>query len=102
MLTQRSTVKARLGIDDFNVEFDALLTNAINAVSARFDTEANRTLARTVSTTSEFSADDLEICPRSPRPHRLWPHEGTYEQFSGLDLLPNVETVLKRYTRCTL
>src|SRR5437773_390865 len=61
MLAQLSTVKSRLSIDEFNVAFDSLLTNAINAVSARFDKETNRTLARTVSATFEFSADDLEI-----------------------------------------
>ena len=193
MLTQLSTIKSRLGIDDFNVQFDALLTNAINSVSARFDKETNRTLARTVSATFEFSADDLEISvpcypiesvtkfetktsesagwieqtgveylfrkgciislaksvqrqvsrggiarvtytggyllpgsadvPSATRlPSdleqaaveqvaywfqnrealgltRLWPHAGTYEQFSGLDLLPSVETTLKRYRR---
>src|SRR6185503_15375065 len=36
-------------------------TNAITALSARFDKETNRTLARTASATFEFSADDLEI-----------------------------------------
>src|SRR6185503_13137858 len=36
-------------------------TNAITALSARFDKETNRTLARTVTATFEFSADDLEI-----------------------------------------
>src|SRR5882762_332830 len=63
MLTQLSTVKSRLSIDDFNVQFDSLLTNAINSVSARFDKETNRTLARTASATYEFCADDVEICP---------------------------------------
>ena len=198
MLTQLQTVKTRLGIDEFNVQFDALLTNAINSVSARFDKESNRTLARTVSATFEFSADDLEIpvpiypiesvtkfetktsesagwieqtgvtyllrkaciislsannfgpwtldfgpgpalarvtytagyvLPGTPPSAgqtalpsdleqaaveqvaywfqnrealgltRLWPHQGTYEQFSGLDLLPSVEAVLKGYRR---
>ena len=61
MLTQLSTIKQRLAIDDFNVEFDALLTNALNAVSARFDKETNRTLARAVGLTYEFDATDLEI-----------------------------------------
>src|SRR6266704_52325 len=194
MLIQLATIKSRLGIDDFNVQFDALLTNAINSVSARFDRDTNRTLARTASATFEFSADDLEICPpiypiesvtkfesktsesagwieqtgveylirkgciisiSSPlnlqlstfnlQPQarvtytggyvlpgtspsagqtalpsdleqaaveqvaywfqtrealgltRLWPHGGSYEQFSGLDLLPSVQTVLNRY-----
>src|SRR3954462_12930419 len=61
MLTQLSTVKSRLAIDDLDVQYDALLTTAISAVSFRFDKETNRTLARTVDTTFEFSADDTEI-----------------------------------------
>ena len=61
MLTQLLTVKSRLALDAFNVQFDALLTNAIKAVSARFDRETNRTLARTVDATQEFSADETEI-----------------------------------------
>jgi|SRR6266850_1137954 len=198
MLCQLSTVKTRLNIDSFNVQYDELLTNAINSVSARFDQETNRTLARTVSATFEFSANDVEICPSiypiesvskfetktsesagwieqtgveylirrsciislsannlgpwtlgfGPGPAlaritytggyvlpgtspsagqtalpsdleqaaveqvacwfqnrealgltRLWPHGGTYEQFSGLDLLPSVEAVLHRHQR---
>jgi hypothetical protein len=200
MLTQLSTIKARLAIDDFNVQYDTLLTNAIRAVSARFDRETNRTLARTVDATDEFSADDTEIivpcypiesvskfetkasetagwveqspveflvrrsCVVSlPSPLcfqlsafgpqlfqarltytggyvlpgstpglgqaalpddleqaaveqvacwfqsrdqlglvRIWPHQGTYEQFSQLDLLPQVKAVLDRHTRLVL
>jgi hypothetical protein len=61
MLTQLSTVKQRLAIDDLDVQYDALLTTAITAVSFRFDKETNRTLARTADATFEFSADDAEI-----------------------------------------
>ena len=31
-----------------------------------------------------------------------WPHAGTYEKFFQLDLLLNVQTVLKRYQRFTI
>jgi hypothetical protein len=31
-----------------------------------------------------------------------WPHTGTYKKFAQLDLLPNVQTVLKRYERWQL
>src|SRR6266567_4870683 len=65
MLTQLSTVKTRLGIDEFDLSSDAILTNAINAISVRFDKETNRTLARTVAGTQEFSADDTEVCLQS-------------------------------------
>jgi len=63
MLTQLSTVKARLGIDDVELRYDALLTNAIRAVSARFDKECNRSLARTANDLHEFAGGDREILP---------------------------------------
>src|SRR5438552_1012605 len=61
MLTQLSTVKARLAIDPLDTTYDDLLTNAINAVSARFDKECNRALARTVGLTDEFDLRDTEL-----------------------------------------
>src|SRR5436190_23361612 len=61
MLTQLDTVKVRLAIDPLDVEFDDLLTSAIDAVSFRFDKETNRTLARTTDATFEFDASDTEI-----------------------------------------
>jgi hypothetical protein len=60
MLTQLSTIKARLAITD--TASDLLLTNTLKAVSARFDSECNRTLARTENFTQEFEAADTEIC----------------------------------------
>src|SRR5438094_9856049 len=62
MLTQLTTVKSRLSLTV--TDYDDLLTNAIKAVSARFDKETNRTLARTASTTHEFDATDTEILPQ--------------------------------------
>src|SRR5438270_7771701 len=64
MLTQLATVKDRLGILATDAQYDALLTRAIEAVSARFDHECNRTLARTVDATQEFGAADTEIIAR--------------------------------------
>jgi hypothetical protein len=64
MLTQLTTVKARLGITPADVTQDDLLTRAIQAISARFDHECNRTLARTVGATQEFGARELEIVAR--------------------------------------
>jgi hypothetical protein len=61
MLTQLSTIKARLAIDDTDVTKDDLLTSAIKAVSARFDKETNRTLARSVNATHEFDGGDTQI-----------------------------------------
>jgi hypothetical protein len=64
MLTQLATVKARLAILPGDTQYDDLLTRAIQAVSARFDHECNRTLARTVGATQEFPATDREIIAR--------------------------------------
>jgi hypothetical protein len=61
MLTELATVKARLELLGSDTSHDELLTRAIDAMSARFDRECNRTLARTVDATQEFSAVDAEI-----------------------------------------
>src|SRR5882672_9766741 len=193
MLTQLQTVKTRLGIDEVNVQFDASSRMpSIPSLPVSIK-KTNRTLARTVSATFEFCADDLEISPpiypiesvtkfetktsesagwieqtsveylirrsciislaesvpwqvsrdgiarvtytggyllpgttpsagQTALPSdleqaaveqvaywfqnrealgltRLWPHGGTYEQLSGLDLLPSVEAVLHRHQR---
>jgi hypothetical protein len=64
MLTQLATVKARLEILATDVSHDDLLTRAIEAVSARFDRECNRTLARTVDAKQEFGPGDTEVIAR--------------------------------------
>src|SRR5437867_2872685 len=61
MLTQLSTIKSRLAITV--TDYDALLTNTIKAVSARFDNECNRAFARTVNAAHEFSAEEIELRP---------------------------------------
>ena len=61
MLVQLPTVKSRLQILDTDTIHDALLTSAIEAISARFDKETNRTLARTENATDEFDAADTEV-----------------------------------------
>ncbi len=60
MLTQLATVKSRLAL--VITDYDGILTNAIRAVSDRFDKETNRTLSRTTAT-HEFAATDTEILP---------------------------------------
>ncbi len=62
MLSTLAALKARLAIPDTDPQFDDLLTGVINALSARFDQETNRTLARTVGVTFEFDPADTEIC----------------------------------------
>ena len=61
MLTTLATVKGRLALDPLDSTHDALLSRAIEAISARFDRETNRTLARTENATFEFAANDSEI-----------------------------------------
>src|SRR5437016_12981861 len=61
MLTQLSTVKTRLALTV--TDYDGILTNAIKAVSDRFDKETNRTLARTTAATHQFDATDTEVSP---------------------------------------
>ena len=61
MLTQLVTVKKRLGIAPSDATYDELLTRAVEAISARFDRECNRTLVRAVDIKQEFCADEVEI-----------------------------------------
>ena len=59
MLTQLSTIKARLGITD-TVD-DTLLTNLIKFASGRFDRECNRSFARAAGATEEFGGAEAEL-----------------------------------------
>src|SRR5690242_16290863 len=61
MLTQLSTLKSRLAIDESDVQFDSILTNTLQALHRRFDSFCNRTFARTVNATYEFDPSDTEI-----------------------------------------
>lgn len=61
MLTQLSKVRERVGLTELEVQWDGLLTNAIKAVSARFDRHCNRTFARTVNATFEFDVRSTEL-----------------------------------------
>jgi hypothetical protein len=63
MLTTLSTLKTRLAIDQADPQHDVVLTNALRALSARFDKETNRTLARTENATFEFDPRDTELSP---------------------------------------
>jgi hypothetical protein len=61
MLTSLAIVKTRLALDPLDSTYDTLLLNTIGAVSARFDQEIHRTLARTLNAQFEFPAEDTEI-----------------------------------------
>jgi hypothetical protein len=62
MLTQLSTLKSRLAILESDTTNDLLLLNSARAVSARFDAECCRKLARTENSVYEFPAESVEIC----------------------------------------
>ena len=61
MLTTLTTIKQRLAIPGADPQYDTLLTNTIKAVSARFDKETRRTLARTENFTQEFDGATTEV-----------------------------------------
>jgi len=62
MITTLAKLKERLGITD--ALKDALLTQIIVGVGARFDDETQRTLARTAGATEEFRAERVVVFPR--------------------------------------
>ena len=61
MLTQLSTVKARLGISEFDLTHDGVLTNAIKALSGYFEKRCNRVFGRAVNAWHEFGAREREL-----------------------------------------
>ncbi|HEV2393356.1 MAG TPA: hypothetical protein VG146_13470 [Verrucomicrobiae bacterium] len=96
MLTQLSTIKSRLSILDSDASQDPILTNAIKAVSARFDKETNRTLARTENATHEFDADDTEISPPCYPIESVSKFETKSSETEGWTEQPNTDYLLHR------
>jgi len=100
MLTQLSTVKARLSILDTDTQSDTLLTNAIAMVSERFDKECNRTLARTADIAQEFPADLSEVCAACYPVESISRFEvksseaGGWSEVTGLDYLVRERCVI--------
>jgi|ERR1044071_86660 hypothetical protein len=67
MLSQLSTIKARLGLELFDTTDDAIITNIIKHVSARFAAECNRIFDYAPATDFDFQADQTAlIVDRSP------------------------------------
>src|SRR5580765_3140865 len=95
MLTELSTVKSRLSIPDTDVTQDDLLTFAIEAISARFDQETNRTLARTEDATFEFDSDDSEICVPCYPIESISKFETKLSESSGWTEVTNVEHLIR-------
>src|SRR5258708_7441433 len=66
MLTQLSTLKARLGLEIFDTTDDFTLTNLLRHVSARFAAECNRIFDYAADATYEFHADQINIVVDRP------------------------------------
>src|SRR5260221_3096336 len=66
MLTQLSTLKTRLGLDQFDTTDDVLITNILNLVSARFSAQCNRVFDYGAGLTYEFRANQLSIIVNRP------------------------------------
>lgn len=61
MLTQLTTLKSRLGLAAFETADDALLTNFIRLVSARFELECQRKFARAADAEFIFPGDARDL-----------------------------------------
>jgi hypothetical protein len=61
MLTTLPTIKSRLGLPAFETAADAVLTNFIKLVSARFELECDRRFARATEAVFDFTADACEV-----------------------------------------
>ena len=96
MLTQLSTLKTRLAILDTDTTLDALLLAALKSVSARFDLETNRTLARTVGAIYEFPADETEICVPCYPIESVTKFELKTSEAEGWLEQPNVKYLIRR------
>src|SRR5206468_11116698 len=66
MLTQLSTIKTRLGLEQFDTTDDATLTNLLKHVSARFAAECNRIFDYGADLTHEFRAEQINIVVDRP------------------------------------
>src|SRR5690349_18801201 len=66
MLTQLSTIKARLGLEQFDTTDDGVLTNLLRHVSGRFAIECNRIFDYGAALTHEFRAEQINIIVDRP------------------------------------
>ena len=102
MLSQLSTVKARLALDPLFVDFDDLLTRALTAISARFDRETNRTLTRTANSTFEFDASETEIIPPCYPIESVSKFETKSTEAEGWVEQSNIDYLIRRATIVSL
>lgn len=100
MLTQLTTVKERLGLDGLDTTYDALLTRAIQAVSAWFDHHCNRSFAREVDAVHEFPADETELRLPCYPIESVSRFELKTDEINGWVAQPDIRFVLRR--RCVV
>lgn len=100
MLTDLATVKARLGIGAADVTNDTILTRAIAGISARFDLECNRTLARTVNATFEFAGDEVHLVVPCYPVESILSFEVKESESAGWVVQAEVEAIVRR--RCVV
>ena len=100
MLTQITAVKARLELLATDVQYDAMLTQAIEAFSARFDRECNRTFARTVGASEDFPAGEIEVPVCCYPIEAVTKFELKTSESSGWVERPGVEYLVR--TRCVI
>src|ERR1051325_5084320 len=66
MLAQLSTLKSRLGFEQFDTTDDLILTNLLRHVSGRFALECNRIFDYGAGITYEFRAEQINIVVNRP------------------------------------
>src|SRR6266853_4933752 len=94
MLTQLSTLKTRLGLDQFDTTDDGLLTNILNLVTARFSAECNRVFDYGAGLTYEFRANQLSIIVNRPPIELVSQFELKTTESEGLILQSSIDYLL--------
>jgi hypothetical protein len=95
MLTQLTTLKSRLSLLD--ATYDAVLERTIIAISARFDRETNRTLARMENATFEFPGHATEIAVPCYPIESVTKFESKTSEAAGWVEQPGLEYVIRRH-----
>src|SRR6266566_2465624 len=94
MLTQLSTIKARLGLEPFDTTDDNMLTNLLRHVSARFARECNRIFDYGAGLTFEFNADQCRVVVDRPPIESVAAYELKTTELEGWILQPDVDYLL--------
>src|SRR5580765_1954310 len=93
-LAQLSTIKARLGLEAFAPDDDALLTNLLKHVSARFAAESNRIFDYGAGLTFEFPANQWNIIVDHPPIELVTQFELKTSEAEGWIVQPGIDYLL--------